>query len=290
MQAMICISEYFVVIIQAALKNPMKETEEKIMNTKGKNSFIVILIGILIVMAGGALFIPGSQNTPSPASAHPNDTYGPACGAATVDGIVDPSEWISASVKTFQMVNAGGGQPFTTTLYVMNSGYYLYMGITINDDEFSTRGIYLPQGEMIRIDFDNDHGGVLFTLDDDLLYLFAGSPQFGDWFVLGIPDPSYPGLDTEYGGTADGLGTGSRVGELNHFELRHPLCSGDGKDFCLHPADIVGFRLEYMDAEADGSTGSAQFYPAFSDTAIADIVIGGCSAVDLFTYLPYLNK
>jgi len=191
---------------------------------------------------------------------------------------------------TFQMVNAGGGDPFTATLYVMNSGYYLYMGITINDDELSTHGNFLPYGDMLRIDFDNDHSDTLLAVGDDVFYVYADSPRFEDMYILGNPAPASTGLDSEYGGTMDGVGAASRVGELNHFELRYPLCSGDELDFCLHPADIVGFRLNYMDAQADGSTGSSQFYPAFNDTAIADIVVGTCSAVDLFTYLPYLQK
>ena len=41
----------------------------------------------------------------------------------------------------------GAQIPFTATLYVMNSGYYLYMGITINDDEFTTSGTWLPKGD-----------------------------------------------------------------------------------------------------------------------------------------------
>jgi len=227
---------------------------------------------------------------PRPASPYTGEAFGPACGAATIDGVIDPAEWVNASVQTFQMVPPGSGNPFTATLYMMNSGYYLYMGITINDDEFSTYGNYLPQGDTLRIDFDNDHSGSLFTQKDDVLLISAGSPQFQDNYIVGDPISSSNRADANGGGTSDGAGAASRVGELNHFELRHPLCSGDALDICLHPADIVGFRLEYLDAQADGSYGGVQFFPSRFDTSIEDIAVGTCSAVDLFNYLPLIKK
>jgi hypothetical protein len=153
------------------------------MNRTRKLSPIWRSIGILIGIAALVLFVPILIYSTGDVSAHPSDAYGPACGAATIDGIVDPDEWASAASQTFQMVNPGSGDPFTATLYIMNSGYYLYMGITINDDELSTSGIWLPQGDMIRIDFDNDHSGSLFTLNDDTLGVQASPPQFGDWFI-----------------------------------------------------------------------------------------------------------
>jgi len=172
-------------------------------------------------------------------------------------------------------------------LYVMNGGHYLYLGITINDDEFSTYGTFLPQGDGFRIDFDNDHSGSLFVPGDDVLSISAGSPQFQDNFILVSASSD---ADVNGGGTYDGFGAASRVGNLNHFELRHPLCSGDILDFCLHPGDVVGFRLEYLDAEADGSFGSSQLYPGSGATSEADIVIGTCSIPDWFIYLPLVQK
>jgi hypothetical protein len=227
---------------------------------------------------------------PRPVPAYTGEAFGPACGAAAIDGVIDPAEWVNASVQTFQMVPPGSGDPFTATLYVMNSGYYLYMGITINDDEFSTYGDYLPQGDTFRIDFDNDHSGSLFTQNDDVLLISAGSPKFQDNYIVGTPISSSNQGDAHGGGTLDGAGAASRVGELNHFELRHPLCSGDSHDICLHPADIVGFRLEYLDAQADGSYGGVQFFPSRFDTSIEDIVVGTCSAADIFNFFPLISK
>jgi len=247
--------------------------------------FISVPPAILAYMA----LISILRYSPIAVSAHSGDIFGPACGTASLDGSVNAVEWSSASTQTFQMHSPGGADPFTATLYVMNSGYYLYLGISINDDEFSTVGTWLPQGDSFRIDFDNDYSGSLFALGDDVLDIFAGSPQFEDDYIYN-PATKSATSDVDGGGTSDGVGAASRVGDLNHFELRHPLCSGDTLDFCLHPHDVVGFRLEYLDAEADGSFGGSQLYPGSGNTSEADIVIGTCSIPDLFIYLPLIQK
>lgn len=225
------------------------------------------------------------------ASAHSGHVFGPACGAATVDGVVGANEWNNASAQTFEMIVPGSGSPLTATLYVMNSAHYLYLGITINDDEFTTDGTFLPQGDGLRIDFDNDHSGSLFALNDDALGVSAGSPQFGDAYVY-APSTHSIQPDTTGGGTSDGQGAASRVGDRNHFELRHPLCSGDALDFCLLPGQTVGFRLEYLDAQADGSYGGSQLFPGAETTSEADLVIGTCTTPDLdySVYLPLVVR
>lgn len=245
------------------------------------------------LLAGGALLVAAvftvlmlSPNAlPSRASAPSVGTFGPACGAAVIDGRVNSAEWSSASTQTSQMYSPSGSAPFTVTLRVMNSRSHLYLGITINDDEYSTYGKWLPEGDAFRVDFDNDHSGSLFTPGDDVLIISAGAPQFEDCFISGGTSAA---SDAGSGGTADGSGVASRIGNLNHFEMKHPLCSGDSRDFCLHPMDVVGFRLEYLDAEADGSFGGNQFYPSY--TAEADIVIGVCPLSDVFVYLPFIRK
>ncbi len=244
----------------------------------------VMAIAVITILVSNMRFPPGT------ASAHSGDVFGPACGVATLDGVINPGEWSSASKQTFQMYSPGSEAPLTATLYVMNSGYYLYLGITVNDDEFSDYGQYLPDGDTFRIDFDNDHSGSLFALGADVLNISAGFPQFRDNYICGQPASSSTRLDVQGDGASDGGGAAGRTGNLNHFELRHPLCSGDSLDFCLHPADTVGFRLEYFDAEADGSFGGSQSFPGSSATSEADIVIGQCSGSDLFIYLPLVQK
>jgi hypothetical protein len=223
-------------------------------------------------------------------SAHSGDVFGPACGVAVVDGQVNESEWASATMQTFQMIVPGTATPLTGTLRVMNGAYYLYYAFTINDDELSESGQWLPQGDVLKLVFDNDHSGSLFQVGDDVLDLSAGAPQFGDNYVVGTPAPSSNQEDTLGGGTSDGEGATQRINGLNHFEGKHPLCSGDTLDFCLHPGETAGFQIEYLDAEGDGSFGSSQFFPGPGNTSEADIVIGDCTIPDIFVFLPLIDK
>jgi hypothetical protein len=252
---------------------------------KGKPTWV--LISLLLATGAFTVLILNLAHAPRRVSAHSGEVFGPACGAAFLDGKVDPAEWSGASTQTFLMDSPSGAAPFTASLYVMNSGSYLYLGITINDDEFSTIGTWLPHGDGFRIDFDNDHDGLLSEPGDDVLDIFAGSPQFEDDYIYMETSSE---SDVIGGGTSNGSGAASRMGNLNHFELRHPLCSGDSLDFCLHPTDAIGFRLEYLDAQADGSFGSSQFFPVFGESSEADIVIGQCSIADIFIYLPLITK
>lgn len=79
--------------------------------------------------------------------------------------------------------------------------------------------------------------------------------------------------DGEGGGTEDGIAVASRSESLNHFEIQHPLSSGDSRDFSVQSGGMVGFRLEYSDAQADGSVGGTSYYPGFRTKNVADIVI-----------------
>lgn len=222
--------------------------------------------------------------------AHSGDVFGPTCGTASVDGQVETGEWANAASQTFPMVVPGVGTPFTGTLKVMNGAGYLYLAFTVNDDEFSQYGQYLPQGDGVQIVFDNDHSGTLFQVNDDVLNVNAAPPQFGDNYIVGTPAPGSNHADSLGGGTSNGWGAAQRVGNLNHFEAKHPLCSGDTLDFCLHPGDTVGFRIEYFDAQGDGSFGGNQLFPGSTSDSVADIVIGNCTNPDIQTFLPMIEK
>jgi hypothetical protein len=198
---------------------------------------------------------------------------------------VTSGEWSTASKQTFLMQGASPTQ-LTATLYVMNSANNLYLGLTIDDDEFSTVGEFLSKGDGFRIDFDNDHGGTLFSLGDEVLNSNAGLPQFGDKYIYN-PGPASSDDDVDNGGTTDGSSIASRVNNKNHFEIEHPLCSGDSLDFCLNSSDVVGFRLEYLDAEANGDFGGSYRFPGASNTSQADIVIADCT---FDSYIPIIMK
>ncbi len=122
-----------------------------------------------------------------------------------------------------------------------------------------------------------------------MLDIFAGSPQFEDAHIVNSQTSSAT-ADVTGGGSSDGLGAAHRAGSLNHYEMKHPLCSGDALDFCLHPNDTVGFRLEYLDAQGDGSFGGSQLYPGATNTSIAEIMIGQCAIADWSIYLPLIQK
>jgi len=246
-----------------------------------------VLLGCGIFSAVILLLTLGSP--PPPVSAHSGGTFGPNCGQATIDGVVNSDEWSTASKTTIQMVPPGSATPFSATLYVMNSKNFLYIGITINDDEFTTYANTLPGGDGFRIDFDNNNSGTLFALNDDVLSVYAALSQFEDAYIYNGATSSARS-DIDGGGTHDGFGAASRLGDLNHFELIHPLCSGDSLDFCLQPTNTVGFRLEYLDAEANGTFGGTQLYPGTTDTSESDIVIGNCAIPDIFIFLPFVSR
>jgi len=255
-----------------------------------KSSFAAVLSCILFAAVAAGARTTVFKSLPSPVSAHSGDVFGPACGLAIIDGHIGENEWANASSQTFQMTVPGAGTPFTGTLKVMTGAYNLYLAFTVNDDEFSQYGQYLPRGDGIQVVFDNDHGGVLFQQNDDVLDINAGSPQFEDHYIVGTPVPTSNRNDTTGGGTTDGEGAAQRVNDLNHFEAKHPLCSGDTLDFCLHPGDTVGFRVEYFDAEGDGSFGGSQLFPGSGSTSEADIIVGDCGIPDLLIFLPAIER
>ena len=261
------------------------------MNNKLRISrnFLFIFVPALLLWAVVELSLT-IYDQPKPAAAHSSDVFGPACGKPSIDGELMPGEWSTASQQTFIMVNGTETEQLTATLNVMNSANKLYLGITIDDDEFSTVGEFLSHGDGFRIDFDNDHGGTLFTVGDEVLGTNAGLPQFHDSSVDGDPVPTSSSEDVDNGGTSDGSSVASRVGNNNHFELAHPICSGDSLDFCLKPGDTVGFRLEYLDAETNGDFGGSYLFPGALVTSEADIVIGDCSIPDIDIYIPMILK
>ena len=251
---------------------------------------ITLTTRILSVITALTALLCTIQPSPASGSTSAGEAFGPACGMATIDGRVDTQEWQGASSETFQMITGSTADLLTATLYVMNSGSYLYLGITINDDEFSEQGKWLPGGDTFRIDFDNDHSGSLFALRDDVLGVSAGWPYFEDSHIVTVSSASSD-ADIKYGGRPNGDGASGRAGELNHFELMHPLCSGDELDFCLHPGDLVGFRLEYLDGEGPDVFNGSHFFPDREDTSIADIVIAPCSNIsDNYVLLPFINR
>jgi hypothetical protein len=242
---------------------------------------------VLAALAAGLLALP-AWGTASGAADGAVDVFGPACGKAFINGIAGASEWSGASSKTVSMLNYSGKPAITATIHVMNGRNFLYVGVTVNDDEFSTQGEFLPLGDGFFFLFDEDLSGSVYELNNNALTISAGAPQFHDSYVTNLGGSNQD--DTLGGGTANGSGAATRTNNLNHFEMRFPLCSGEPLDFCLHPTDTTGFRLEYLDAEANGDFGGTWFYPGSAGTSEAHITIGTCANRDLYVNLPFLRR
>lgn len=243
--------------------------------------FILVVITIFLAVELG--------NISASVAANNVDTFYSTCGVPIIDGNVTNLEWSNAVSKSVLMYSPGAVPPFTATIHIMNSANYLYIGLTINDDEFTPLGNYLPEGDTSLFLFNNDNSGSLYELDNNILALSAGIPSYEDRYIF-VTTPSNQ-EDILGGGTADGQGSTNRINELNHFELKFPLCSGDSLDFCLGSTQVVGFRLEYLDAETDESFGGSQYYPGMTEYSEADIVIGTCpNTLENFVYLPLIVK
>jgi hypothetical protein len=198
------------------------------------------------------------------------------CGAPLIDGSVNMQEWDSAWSKKYRIESPSRAGSHTLTLYVTNDDENLYLGVTVDDDEFSTRAQYLPIGDAIRIDFDDDRRNALFTKGENVVIVGAGTPQYGDYYIVGGGSKKSASEDDSTGGTLDGEGAASRIGDLNHFEVRIPLCSGDGHDICVHADDTLAFQIEYLDGEAGGEFGGSYYCPAFDDSAMIRYTIVAC--------------
>lgn len=173
-------------------------------------------------------------------------------GTAKIDGIMTPGEWATAASVEFQAnlpANDGGGTA-PATLYVMNDGVNLYIGLKIARPSYG--GAINPV-----LEFDNDNDGVREPGDDvfgmsvgryspvaffdDYRYTCPGAPAgtagcgpSDTASVAGFPPP----------GTTDGAAAATNNGQFTYIEMFHPLDSTDDlHDFSLVPGATVGFTL-----------------------------------------------
>jgi hypothetical protein len=176
-------------------------------------------------------------------------------GTATIDGIIEWSEWFGAPSTPF---NLGGG--YTGTFLVMNDATNLYLAVTIADSTLET-GV----GQVDRVEFsfdnDNDGSGPVTEAGDDQLY------SYGDHLADRFWDVSFAD-DISAGGTNDGSSLATHETGFNTFELSHPLDDADNAhDFSLHFGDTVGFQMNYY----HGGTGAG--YASGYLTGSIDIVL-----------------
>jgi hypothetical protein len=151
----------------------------------------------------------------------------------TIDGNIQAGEWAAAA--TANIGPFGPGNAYGGMLYMMNDGVNLYIGVIITGDGG------LGVDDNVRFYFDNNHvGGTSRHLGDDDIIAQGTSTNIGDIFY----DGTFDQWDTLFGGTADGQVASSRQGNLNMFELSHPLDDADNAhDFSLSAGQTVGFAL-----------------------------------------------
>jgi hypothetical protein len=183
--------------------------------------------------------------------------FEPGIGSAVIDGYVDPTEWAAADSYALTMTNS----TMTGTLYVMQSMTDLYLGFTIDDDEFTTGEKFGLYGDTVQFEFDDDNSGLLFDVGENKVTIFAATPFYRDAHFVNTTGSSH--TDISEGGEENGEGLSARHADKNHYELRFPLCSGDDYDFCLGPGRIFGLRVKYYDMVPDNEdfAYSAHLYP-----------------------------
>ena len=181
-----------------------------------------------------------------PVNAHSGDVLGAyTINAPTIDGIIDEdAEWANAATVTF-LIPEGDA-----TIYVMNDRRYLYIAAKVSDntlDEVVNVGL-----DIFTIDFDVRHDGLQFNVGEDTISIGARN-RAGDGFVG-------PGLDILDDQIIDVDGMVGRVGNYNHFEILHPIDSGDANDINAVYGGTIGARFLLFD-ESGSDQRTITVYP-----------------------------
>jgi hypothetical protein len=252
---------------------------------KTSKGILIIPCVISPLILGAFLLFPYQYQSPVWAeSAH---LFHPGIGEAVIDGSIGVGEWSEADAYTLQLSSASS-TIFHGTLYVMQSSTDIYLAFNVNDDELTMGYIYGLYGDTLIFDFDDNNSGSLYQENENQVTIFAADPGYADNYYYEVTGASQ--LDTTIaGGTIDGQGDVDRHDFYNQYELRFPLCSGDEKDFCLYPGDILGLRIQYCDVFpiAEGFDLDVYSYPNNLNTSLVTIEIAD---VDTYTYLPLILK
>ena len=162
----------------------------------------------------------------------------------TIDGKIDDSEWAAAAKAD---VDTSYGR---STVYIMNDAKNLYIAVKVRDNNLGDR---MGQFDQVVVDFHAPDDSGQFKAGDDSIG--CQPPRtFDDAFLTS--DGSF--LSDR---TVDGECVVTRIGDFNHFELRHPFNSGDQQDIALKFGDNVAFRVVIFD---DGKV--ADVFPKTTDS------------------------
>ena len=182
-----------------------------------------IILSILIFSS--LLLIPGIK-------AHDGTTFEAyTSNAPTIDGVINDDEWADASTVTFSIPEG------EVTIYVMNDRRYLYIAAKVADNTLDE--VVNVALDIFTIDFDGRHDGQEFNVGEDTISIGARN-RIGDGFVG-------PGLDIIDDSQIDVDGLVSRIGNFNHFEISHPIDSGDANDIAGDYGKTIGVRFLFFD-------------------------------------------
>ena len=219
----------------------------------------VLVALVIVVVLSVVVLVLSALTTPLTAEAHAPGVVLSGVGTATIDGQLAPGEWDSAG-KIDLLVNlplSDGGGITPGTLFVMNDGSNLYLGVKVLRTQLNTGSLGFGL-DQVAFEFDNNHNGGPQEEGDDILLLspglsFSGVSAFFDEVRTSRPPcPAGAGLlygflDTQLNvpGTNDGAGAATNNGSFSFFEMSHPLDSADNlNDFSLTPGSTVGFTLQ----------------------------------------------
>ncbi len=213
----------------------MPSLGRRIVRTPAMSFYRVILVVLVLsamacTRAGEVLVLRGATGVPP-----------------SIDGKVEATEWSAAARKDFGPI-ISGAQTITGTVYIMNDAQNLYVAAVIDgDDDFN-------QSDGFAVYFNNENTNETIWIDGQDCVRCTGTSGFDDWYYNATRKGMAVDTSAYSLGTSDGLARGSRQVASNHFELVHPLNSGDKRhDFSLSVGDIVGFHFMCM---ADRSTWS----------------------------------
>ncbi len=149
---------------------------------------------------------------------------------ATIDGKIDDSEWAAAAKSDVDTLYG------RSTVYMMNDAKNLYIAVKVRDNNL---GDTIGKFDQIVVDLHAPDDNGQFKAGDDSIG--CQPPRtFDDAFVTSdgnfLSDRS-----------VDGECAVTRIGDFNHFELRHPFNSGDPQDIALKFGDGVAFRVIIFD-------------------------------------------
>lgn len=201
-----------------------------------KNRRHRLLIFSVAVFAFAVLLTSHAAADPAPLS---------GWGSATIDGVIQGSEWAGAATQDLSVNLPDGGGTTAGRYYVMNDESNIYVGLRLE-----------------RPSLDWSMEAAQFSANDDNFFVRSDDVFIDNWQNKN---------DTQVGGTNDGSGAASNDGVYSYYEMAHPLDSADNAhDFSLAAGDTVGFRMfvRVCGMVTCGDTYDPA-YPAFRDVLIA---------------------